>query len=254
MAPSNLDNTSYERDGFAVLRQLLTPAKVERCRADLTRLAGDGTRGDALNLRYRMKLSATTGGEVLDAIDPVTDLAPSIAEVAEGPALSSVMREVFGETPRLFKDKAIIKPPGCPGYAWHQDFISWPFFPRSFTTVLVAIDGSDERSGCLEFMRGSHLKGYLSPTDGDFHDLEEGAFAREDRVAVALEPGDAVVFGAWTVHGSGVNRSPSARRHLYLSYNRESDGGDQRAAHYRYFHAWLRRRYGEYGAKDVYFR
>src|SRR5262249_40610016 len=43
------------------------------------------------------------------------------------------------------------------------------------------------------------------------------------------------------------------RRQLYLSYNKLSDGGPQREAHYQEFHRWLRRRYAEHGKNDVYF-
>jgi hypothetical protein len=39
-----------------------------------------------------------------------------------------------------------------------------------------------------------------------------------------------------------------------LSYNRASDGGEQRDAHYRQFHAWLKKKYAEYGRGNVYFR
>jgi hypothetical protein len=40
---------------------------------------------------------------------------------------------------------------------------------------------------------------------------------------------------------------------LYLSYNAGRDGGEQRDAHYRQFHAWLKDRYAEYGKTNVYF-
>ncbi len=119
---------------------------------------------------------------------------------------------------------------------------------------MIALDAAKEGNGCVELVRGSHARGYLSPRDGDFHDLSEVDFDAAERVKIALEPGDAVIFGCHAIHGSGPNRSEAQRRQLYLSYNKESDGGDQRAAHYRYFHAWLRRRYQEYGAKEAHFR
>jgi hypothetical protein len=39
-----------------------------------------------------------------------------------------------------------------------------------------------------------------------------------------------------------------------LSYNAGRDGGDQREAHYRQFHAWLVEKYAQYGKTGVYFR
>jgi ectoine hydroxylase-related dioxygenase (phytanoyl-CoA dioxygenase family) len=73
-------------------------------------------------------------------------------------------------------------------------------------------------------------------------------------VPLELEPGDAAVFGGFTPHRSAPNRSNSWRRQLYLSYNKLSDGGQQRLKHYEEFHRWLRVRYTEHGKNDVYFR
>jgi 2-aminoethylphosphonate dioxygenase len=68
-----------------------------------------------------------------------------------------------------------------------------------------------------------------------------------------LEPGDVAVFGGFTPHRSDPNVTDRWRRQLYLSYNAESDGGDQRDKHYREFHAWLRAKYAEHGKTDTYF-
>jgi len=246
--------TAYQEDGFVIVRGLV-PSDLARQVADQAdRLLGDSSVIDADNLRCRFKIRPGDGAQVLDAIDPVMDLLPVVREIAESSSLNAVLTEIYGESPRLFKDKLILKPPGSPGYPWHQDYISWPFFPESFVTVMVALDEARSDNGCLEIVRGSHKRGYLSPRDGDFHDLPEAGLTAEDRIKTPLSPGDAVIFGCYTVHGSGPNRSTSPRRQLYLSYNKDSDGGDQRTAHYRYFHAWLRRRYEEYGAKQAFFR
>lgn len=245
---------TYDREGFIVLRQLVPMALAEATRAAAEGVLSDTALTDPDNLRCRYKIDPATGRNLLDAIDPVVDVLPEARQVAELPELRGAMNELYGERAHLFKDKLIFKPSGSPGYAWHQDFISWPFFPESFATVMIALDDSTEANGCLEIVKGSHTRGYLSPRDGDFHDLPEVGFAPEARVKVPLAPGDAVVFGCFTVHGSPPNRSDRTRRHLYLSYNKDSDGGDQRAAHYRYFHTWLKRRYAEYGAKNAFFR
>jgi ectoine hydroxylase-related dioxygenase (phytanoyl-CoA dioxygenase family) len=73
-------------------------------------------------------------------------------------------------------------------------------------------------------------------------------------VQPVLEPGDALIFGGYMPHRSGVNRSASQRRHLLFSYNARSEGGDQRAEHYQAFHHYLRSVYGTMGLGDLYFR
>ena len=72
-------------------------------------------------------------------------------------------------------------------------------------------------------------------------------------VPLVLEPGDVAVFGGFTPHRSDPNVSERWRRQLYLSYNASSDGGEQREKHYREFHAWLRKKYAEFGKADTYF-
>jgi len=52
----------------------------------------------------------------------------------------------------------------------------------------------------------------------------------------------------------GPNRSPDCRRLLTLSYHAESDGGEQRDAHYAEFKAWLQDRYPEYGKVNAFFQ
>ncbi len=244
----------YEADGFVVVKGLIESGALDAVLGQADRLRDDPAVADRNNLRCRYKIRPRDGVQLLDALDPVADLLPAVNEIAAAPALQSALREIYGEAPFLFKDKLIFKPSGSPGYAWHQDFIAWPFFPESFLTVMIALDAADEENGCLEIVRGSHRDGYVSPRDGDFHDLPDAGIAVADRVKVPLAPGDAVIFGCYAIHGSGPNASGSPRRHLYLSYNKQSDGGDQRSSHYCYFHAWLRRRYEEYGAKEAFFR
>jgi 2-aminoethylphosphonate dioxygenase len=73
-------------------------------------------------------------------------------------------------------------------------------------------------------------------------------------VPLELEPGDLAIFGGFAPHRSAPNRSDRWRRQLYLSYNKLSDGGQQRARHYEEFHRWLRVKYAEYGKTSLYFR
>ncbi|HEY8504468.1 MAG TPA: phytanoyl-CoA dioxygenase family protein, partial [Gemmataceae bacterium] len=139
------------------------------------------------------------------------------------------------------------------GYGLHQDWIAWPGFPRSFLTVLVPFDPALRANGCTEVFPGYHRGGSLSPEDGAYHELPPGTVDEARCVPLELEPGDVAIFGGFTPHRSGPNLSGGWRRQLYLSYNKRSDGGEQRGKHYEEFHRWLRKRYAEHGKTDVYF-
>jgi ectoine hydroxylase-related dioxygenase (phytanoyl-CoA dioxygenase family) len=120
--------------------------------------------------------------------------------------------------------------------------------------VQVAIDAADVDNGATEVFPGCHKAGYLSPLDGEYHDVPLEKVDLSQGIKLALRPGDVAIFGCFTPHRSAPNRSDRWRRQLYLSYNSKADGGERRDAHYREFHAWLRKKYAEYGKTEVYFQ
>jgi len=251
---SPVELSAYKNEGFVVLPALFAAAEIAAVADEVSSVfqRADVVRTD--NLRCRFQRHFATGERLLEAVDPIVDLFPGIAELAAAPRILCLLEQLLGGPARLFKDKLVLKPPGSRGYGLHQDFIAWPGFPRSFTTITVAIDRATVDNGCIELFRGCHGAGPLAPSDGEYHDLAEASFDPSRRVKLELAPGDAVAFGCFVPHGSAPNRSEQPRRHLLLSYNRADDGGDLRAGHYRDFHRWLRRKYAEHGVTDLMFR
>jgi ectoine hydroxylase-related dioxygenase (phytanoyl-CoA dioxygenase family) len=244
---------AYDRDGFVVLRGLFSSAEMAAAAAEANVLLRRNDLISVRNLRCRWQTSVTSGECSFETFDPVIDLAPACRAIAEHPRLLAELADLYGEPACLFKDKLIYKPPGLPGYGLHQDWIAWPGFPRSFLTVVVPLDSTDAANGCTEVFPGYHTGGSLSQEDGQYHELPAGTVDETRCVPLALEPGDAAVFSGFTPHRSAPNCSERWRRQLFLSYNKLSDGGPQRDAHYAEFHQWLRKRYAEYGKTDVYF-
>ena len=192
------------------------------------------------------------GRTAFKVFDPIIDLSPACTGWPAPTRLLAVLEALYGEPACLFKDKLIFKPSGARGYGLHQDWIAWPGFPRSFLTVLIALDPADRGNGCTQVFAGVHRRGCLSPQDGQYHELDEADVGSE-RVDLMLQPGDVVLFGCFTPPRSDPDHSPRFRRQLFLSYNARSEGGDQRARHYAEFHRHMRQRRSE-GQDDVYFR
>jgi len=246
--------SDYERQGFLVLRAVFNSTEVDELKAESEVLLKRRELMDPHNLRCRWQPHEVTGALLFETFDPVVDIAPACARVAADLRILDVLAMLYGEPPCLFKDKLIFKPPGARGYDLHQDYIAWPGFPRTFITVLVAIDPAAAANGCTEVFPGYHRRGYLSPPDGRHPVLPEGVCDEHTRVELDLSPGDIALFGCFTPHRSAANRSDGWRRQLYLSYNATSEGGQQRERHYRQYHDWLLRRYAEQGRTDVFFR
>jgi hypothetical protein len=244
----------YVADGFLVVRGLFSADEMRQAAAEADRLFARRDLIDSNNLRCRWQDHYQTGECRFDTFDPVIDLSPLMDRIAHDERILDLLGELYGEEACLFKDKLIFKPPGAKGYALHQDFMGWNGFPESFVTVLVPIDAADEENGCTEVFPGYHRQGCLSPCDGEYHELPLSAIDESTGVKLVLSPGDLAVFGCMTPHRSSPNCSQTWRRQLYLSYNAQSDAGQQRDAHYREFHIWLKRKYAEFGRHNTYFK
>lgn len=244
----------YERDGFLIARRVLGPDRIAALAADADRLLQRTDLIDVNNIRCRWQNDAVTGECRFDCFDPVIDLSEACAGVARDPALRALVADAYGEPGCLFKDKLIFKSPGTQGYKLHQDYIAWPSFPTSFMTVIVAIDRADAQSGATEVFTGYHQQGVMSEVDGKYHQLPDDAVDPDRGVMLDLAPGDVALFSGFTPHRSASNASTHSRRLLYLSYNRLSDGGERREAHYEEFRGWLQTQYAAYGKSETFFR
>jgi hypothetical protein len=253
-ALSEAQRQLYERDGYLIVRNLFHVAEIAMAALEAEHLVGMRDLIHTDNIRCRWQPDVETEECLFECFDPVIDLAPVCARLAMDQRLVDVLACLYGEPACLFKDKLIFKPPGAKGYDLHQDYISWPTFPRSFVTVLVPLDPANRSNGCTEVFPGYHHQGYLSPEDGMYHPLPAETVDEAEVVPLELNPGDIAVFGCFTPHRSAPNRSDRWRRQLYLSYNAHSDGGPRREQHYQEFHAWLKDRYAEYGRKNVWFK
>jgi hypothetical protein len=252
LSPAEL--SAYHEQGHLLLRGVFAPDEIAQVAAEAEALFARRDLIDTDNLRCRWQNHVTSGECLFECFDPVIDLSPACARLARDERILAVLGDLYGVPARLFKDKLIFKPPGSQGYQLHQDFIAWEDFPRSFVTVLVALDAASRENGATEVFSGCHRQGYLSPADGMYHDLPLAAVDGATGVLLDLQLGDIALFGCFTPHRSGPNLTAGCRRQLYLSYNAHSDGGERREAHYRQFHAWLKERYAEYGKTQVYFR
>jgi 2-aminoethylphosphonate dioxygenase len=243
----------WDEQGFLVLRGLFAPPDIEHAAGEAETLRRRNDLISTRNLRCRFQTNVVSGECQFETFDPVVDIGPACRGLALDARLLSVLAELYGDEPCLFKDKLIYKPPGLPGYGLHQDWIGWPGFPRSFVTVLIPLDDVDADNGATEVFAGYHRGGSLSPEDGHYHELPPEVVDPSRGVLLELRRGDAAIFGGFTPHRSAPNRSPRWRRQLFFSYNARGDGGEQRAKHYDEFHRWLRVKYAEHGKTDVYF-
>jgi len=248
------EKETYARDGLLVLREVFLPDEIAELASDVDAIARDFfDLIDSKNMRIRFSPHHQTGEPLFEKFDPVADLSPVARSITCDRRLLDSLADIYGEPAELFKDKLIYKPAGATGASLHQDWISWPGFPESFVTVLVAIDPFTSENGATEFFLGRHRDGYLSAHDGQHHVLRPEDLA-EPPVVLELSPGDVAIFSCFTPHRSAPNLSCGSRRGYFVSYNARSDGGQQYLRHYREYHQWIQKRASADSPETLYFR
>ncbi len=135
----------------------------------------------------------------------------------------------------LLYDQLFVKEPGSGiPTPWHNDLPYWPLTGTQVLTVWLAFDPIGPDNGGLEFFGASHkwrrrYRPFYTTDDGrvshffhadendDFDDLPdfETERRRHEILSWDMEPGDAVVFHALTVHGAPGNRRPDMPRRGY---------------------------------------
>src|SRR5262245_51598763 len=139
MGPA-LDRERFEREGYVVVRGVFSPGEVAQVAAETEALLARDDLQAMTNLRVRWQYHYETGAPIFELFDPVTDLSPVCDAMMRDVRVASMLEALLGEPVHPITDKLIYKSPGSGGYPLHQDYIAWPGFPESFTTVVVAID------------------------------------------------------------------------------------------------------------------
>ena len=153
-------------------------------------------------------------------------VSPLIDAMSRSPEMLSIMRQVIGPDVYLFHSKLMMKAARDGSFTpWHQDFQYWQFESKLPTQVncMLYVDGSDEENGCLRMVDGSQRKGLLP-----IHRLKSSSFniglagGLDDYPATSIPtaPGDAIIFGAYVIHGSGPNGSDRHRRANTFAFDR----------------------------------
>ena len=218
---------AFRRDGSLIERSLFGPREMNDISgwtdevAAFPEVAGKHMVYDESSLR-------DPGQRVLSRIENFCPYHESFDNLLATGRVMSCIDALFDEPAVRFKDKINYKVPGGDGFKAHQDVqAGWDRYAPRHITMLVSIDDATPANGCLELAPALHREGLLGRR---WKPLEE------DRdIAYTPYPtkrGDAVFFDSFTPHRSSQNLTDSARRILYVSYNRVSDG-DNRHQYYR---------------------
>jgi ectoine hydroxylase-related dioxygenase (phytanoyl-CoA dioxygenase family) len=219
---------SWHRDGFVILRGLLSRVAVGAMRdraVELARLhAETGALPAGFLVPERNAIEAATEPEdkvskifLLHGWDPV------FGPAARHPAIVEVVVQLLGPDIDCFLSQFIFKSPGAIGQPWHQDSFYFPFEPDRQIGVWIAVTEATRSNGPLWVLPGSHTE----PVHEHVPDTRPGANVgyteivdhdMSDEIPVLLDPGDVLVFDSHLMHRSTDNRSSQLRAAMVYHY------------------------------------
>ncbi|TQK17659.1 ectoine hydroxylase-related dioxygenase (phytanoyl-CoA dioxygenase family) [Microbacterium sp. SLBN-154] len=249
----------YRRDGYAVLRNALTPTEVSAINDEALRICRGDFGAVGLSSTNSAPLEFPTGGTESDAdllrrylcIHYPHKLSDTISDTMKQDSLVRGLTQIIGPNVKSMQSMLFIKSEGKPGQAWHQDEHFIPTRDRSLTAVWIALDDATVENGCLWVMPGSHSRGVIYPD----HDQDDPRFDctsesygfpydEEDAVPVEIPAGAALFFNGYLLHRSLENSGKHGyRRALVYHYMSAESLLPWKEAEGDYF--------GEYDFRDI---
>ncbi len=209
---------AFRRDGVVCIRQLYSPKWVERLVGLLDRVYDTPSPFGPPPVPGVPPSKFRSDVFLWHLDDAVRDF------VLQAPTAHVVQQAFDSRKINFFYDQIFIKKQLTPDPTpWHHDYSFWPMVGNQIASIWTSVDAVDTESSALEFVAGSHLwdkEWKAVGADGIVFsssqleqlpdiDADRGRF---DIVSWALDPGDALLFHARTVHGSRGNRSPHRQR------------------------------------------
>jgi ectoine hydroxylase-related dioxygenase (phytanoyl-CoA dioxygenase family) len=223
---------TYRNEGFLVPRYRLDEATVATLQRLTERLVADNPH--LLDQPMTCPHVPNSGVQGLRS-------SPGWLDICTHPAVLDMVEQIIGPDIILWSSTVFYKRPSeGPAAPWHRDATYWPIRPLATTSVWIAIWESVVENGCVRFIPGSHI---AQQTGRHFHSHDPqlmfpGTLAPEefDESAardVELEPGQMVIFDAFTIHGSQPNCGRRRRAGYSLRFMPATSHFDHDAAVHR---------------------
>ncbi len=217
----------YALRGWAAAPKFFSSAQTAEISAWAADLAARPEQPGAHMVYHEVSL-ADPGVRLVQRIENFCPFHAGFDQLVQG-RLKAAVEEVLGAPVVLFKDKINFKMAGGAGFEPHQDQqAGWSVYAPLFVTALVCVDRSVPENGCLEMADAPRFRGLIGE---EWKPLTAAQMSAFSLIPVPSEPGDVILFDSYAPHASKPNRTDSARRVLYLTYNAAAHG-DHRA---RYF-------------------
>ncbi len=239
--PSSAWVGDYARDGYAIVRNLFSPAEIAAIGAAIDQVHEEGVaHGRSFrhgNLFYKVAPNGD-GPPQVRMVQWMSRHQPALDAVRLDRRLARVLAPLIGRDLKQIINQLHWKTPGSEGdFAWHQDSrfrlpeAAYRNLGTSYVQTGLAIDPHNPNSGGMRLVPGSQRHGTLEldtttevlGTAMDDAALVEAGLSPETAVDLVLEPGDLALWNPYLVHASGLNSAGHRRRFYINGYIRAGD-------------------------------
>lgn len=238
--------TQYHRDGYLIVRGLLSKEDIDRLfdLAERTRRGilvpgtpaqtwNEADKGDPLHAEFAQQTRVHMVSR-LDAAAEWGMLHPRVLDVTEA---------LIGPDVYALQSMMFLNPPGRGGQGWHQDSYYIKTHPDTMLGAWMALEEVDEENGCLWVVPGSNHEPIYPPegrNGGNVHAVDafkdlgtvENVSHLDDEVnalskvvanypppiPVPMKPGDVLFFHSHLFHRSFPNRTNDRYRRSYVCH------------------------------------
>ena len=220
----------YEKDGFVIVRGLLSPGEVgsiQKLRNRIDEEAAESGFEDFTKGRSRYEFEKIpTGAEsvrsTLRAVKQPWYEEPVFRSVVACDRVLDTVQELIGPEVFYHSSKMLFKAAkGGRRKPWHQDWAYWDHMSQRQVTVWFAIDESTRENGCIEVIPESHKNGVIKHYHGEDFMIHEELIKKSQVVYAEMKPGDVLFFDVLTLHASAPNNSDNGRLCSIIDYDSE---------------------------------
>lgn len=207
----------YQRDGFVVLREVLTQSVLGFYSAKIDQLV------DALTTGHRWLEDRDTYGRAFLQVMNLWTRCEIVKELVFSRRLARVATELMGVSGvRLYHDQALYKERGGGITPWHRDQFYWPMSTEKICTLWIPLQDTPLAMGPASFAAGTQDAEFGGDLEiGDVSQELIGEFVRNHGYQVIEKPfrlGDVSFHSGRIFHTSGANTTDTMRRAMTIIY------------------------------------
>ncbi len=222
--------SSFDRDGFVILREAIDTSLIDAMGAQLNEWI-DESRNHKINygemldgkMRFDLEQGHTAEHPRLRRVGNPVDISEPFQQVLWQGAVVDAVTDLIGPNVKFHHCKLNIKLPGTSTRVdYHQDHPFDPHTNDDHAVALIMLDDTNEENGCPRIVPGSHNGPRYTHYDGDTFtgkvDETTQKMCRERAVPIEGRAGDVCIMSGWVLHGGTANESSDPRRLLICDY------------------------------------